>query len=106
MAVTATTGLAAQNINGMTLNAWAGVGLAAGTVEAILQSVQARRSATLAWRDVRVLLIDEVSMLDGALLDILGAIARKLSGRRTANDHAFGNIQVRVCATPERPARP
>ncbi|KAH9945602.1 hypothetical protein B0H21DRAFT_428208 [Amylocystis lapponica] len=43
------------------------------------------------WRDVRTLIIDEISMIDGELFDKLEYIARFLRG----NTHPFGGIQVR-----------
>ena len=46
------------------------------------------------WREARVLVIDEVSMLDGRLLDKLDALAR---GVRNRPDESFGGIQLVLC---------
>jgi ATP-dependent DNA helicase PIF1 len=64
VAVTAPTGIAASNVGGVTIHSWAGVGLAHGRPEDIVQKVANSASAAARWRKARVLVIDEVSMLD------------------------------------------
>lgn len=65
---TALTGMAAQALpEGTTLHKFAGVGLAQGEAKVLVQTmkypVQAR------WRSARILVIDEVSMLDADLFE-------------------------------------
>ncbi|GAB9463668.1 hypothetical protein Gpo141_00001118 [Globisporangium polare] len=88
---TATTGIAAYNIGGMTLHHFAGLdarpNLGRGD---LLRQIQQKKDALMRWRDVEVLVIDEISMLDGRLFDDLEALARQL--RR--DTRFFGGIQL------------
>ena len=52
------------------------------------------------WRRAQTLVIDEVSMLDGALFDALEAVARAVRG----NDAPFGGVQLVCCGTVTRTA--
>ena len=64
VAVTAPTGIAAQHVGGVTIHSWSGMGLGKGRVEQIVERVAKSGPATRRWNDARVLVIDEVSMLD------------------------------------------
>ncbi len=46
------------------------------------------------WRRAQTLVVDEVSMLDGALFDALEAVARAVRG----SDAPFGGIQLVRCS--------
>ena len=85
--VTASTGIAATHMNGMTIHSWAGLGMGdAIDIERILaKSTLKKRMA-----QTRVLIIDEVSMLDGHLLDAVDAITRGFKDR----SKPFGGLQV------------
>ena len=77
--VTASTGIAAANVGGTTLHSFAGIGLGeddAATMARTLKPKPRRR-----WRDATVLVIDEISMLDGRLLDKLDSLARDVRNR-------------------------
>ena len=89
--VTATTGIAACAVGGMTVHSWAGIGGGGGTVADLAS--QALRRRGLQWRAAKVLVIDEVSMLDGALFDLLEAIARAVRG----DERPFGGLQLVLC---------
>ena len=56
----ASTGLAASALGGTTLNAFAGVGRAEGTVEQLAR-MASRPSALQRWRRAKTLIVDEVS---------------------------------------------
>ncbi|OWZ20662.1 hypothetical protein PHMEG_0004890 [Phytophthora megakarya] len=88
---TATTGIAAYNIGGMTLHHFAGIDPRAHTSrEELLKQITRKKDAILRWKSARVLVIDEISMLDGRLFDDLEAVARQIR-RSTA---FFGGIQL------------
>ncbi|GMF52285.1 unnamed protein product [Phytophthora fragariaefolia] len=88
---TATTGIAAYNIGGMTLHHFAGIDPRAHTSrQELLKQVARKKDAVTRWKLVRVLVIDEISMLDGRLFDDLEAVARQI--RR--NSAFFGGIQL------------
>lgn len=90
VAVTASTGIAACNIGGCTLHSFAGVGLGTGDVQLLLKKLASNKKATSRWKKVKVLIIDEVSMVDGDLFDKLEEIARKVRKK----DLPFGGIQL------------
>lgn len=94
VAVTASTGLAACNIGGTTVHSFAGIGLGKGKLDELLKVVRRNRKATARWNTTSVLIIDEVSMVEGHLFDKLDWIARKI---RRKPHLPFGGIQVIVC---------
>lgn len=90
--VTASTGVAAWNIDGTTLHAFAGIGLGNESVEqalTMLRRPQARAKLE-AWRAVQVLIIDEISMIAPDFLAKLDALAQRV--RNSAQP--FGGIQL------------
>lgn len=94
VAVTASTGLAACNIGGTTVHSFAGIGLGKGKLEDLLKVVRRNRKAVNRWNSTSVLIIDEISMVEGNLFDKLDWIARKI---RRKPHLPFGGIQVIVC---------
>lgn len=90
--LTAPTGLAACALGsgGMTLQAFAGIGRGEEAAPALLERVRRSRGALARWKAVGRLVIDEVSMLQGSLLQKLDFIARSL---RSA-DKPFGGVQL------------
>lgn len=87
--VTGTTGLAGCLLGGTTINAWSGLGRAEGSFETIVRNAS-RGESGQRWRRCQALIIDEVSMMDGAFFDLLEAVARKVRG----NSRPFGGIQL------------
>jgi ATP-dependent DNA helicase PIF1 len=63
MAVTASTGLAAHNIQGITLHSFAGIGLANGAVDDLVRMVQRNKQTLNRWKNTKVLIIDEGALL-------------------------------------------
>ncbi|KAJ7293180.1 PIF1-like helicase-domain-containing protein [Mycena rebaudengoi] len=77
--ITASTGIAAINIGGTTLHSWSGIGI--GMEDAKKMAGMFRGQVKYArvlerWLSVQTLIIDEISMVDGALFDKLEQIAR------------------------------
>lgn len=93
VAVTASTGLAACNIGGITVHSFAGIGLGKGDAKKLYQKVRRSKKHKERWEKINALIIDEISMLDGDLLDRLDFIAQKI--RR--NKRPFGGIQLIFC---------
>ena len=92
IAVTASTGLAACNIGGVTLHSFAGIGLGKEPAEALVKKIKRQAKSKNRWMRAKVLIIDEVSMIDGELFDKLEQVARMIRG----NGRPFGGIQLVV----------
>ncbi|EAU33931.1 DNA repair and recombination protein pif1, mitochondrial precursor [Aspergillus terreus NIH2624] len=92
VAVTASTGLAACNIGGVTLHSFAGIGLGKDKVPELVKKVKRNPKARNRWLRTKVLIIDEVSMVDGDLFDKLEEVARLIRN----NGRPFGGIQLVV----------
>lgn len=91
--MTASTGIAACNIGGITVHAFAGLGISDATLTHTLRKVRQNEGAVERWQNCKVLIIDEISMLDGQLFDTLEYIARVVRNC----DYPFGGIQVVCC---------
>lgn len=89
--VTASTGLAASLIGGMTLHSWAGVGLGLDPKQVLVRRLKRKNSPRgEAWKRCQILLIDEISMITADLFEKLDFIAKSLRN----NDRPFGGIQL------------
>ncbi|KAF7310006.1 ATP-dependent DNA helicase PIF1 [Mycena indigotica] len=92
VAMTASTGIAACNIGGVTIHSFAGIGLGIEDAEKLFEKIRRNKKALSRWTRTKVLIIDEVSMLDGDLFDKLSRIGALI--RR--NMEPFGGIQLVV----------
>jgi ATP-dependent DNA helicase PIF1 len=90
VAVTASTGLAACHIEGTTLHSFAGAGLAKEPAPELVKKVKRNAKTKSRWLRTKVLIIDEISMVDGDLYDKLEHIARAIRN----NGRPFGGIQL------------
>ena len=91
--ITASTGIAACHLGGTTVHSFAGVGLAKEKLNELETKVKKNRQCVRRWLECQVLIIDEVSMLDGALFDVLEQLARRLR----KDSSPFGGIQLILC---------
>ncbi|KAI0062545.1 hypothetical protein BV25DRAFT_643764 [Artomyces pyxidatus] len=91
VSVTASTGMAASNIGGMTIHSWGAIAPTVESVDKLISYIRKARPALQRWKATQILIIDEVSMVDGHLFERLAAIATKL---RKKTDRPFGGIQV------------
>ena len=92
--VTSTTGTSSILINGTTIHSYLGLGLGNNTVENMYTFIVKRKHLRERWRELSVLIIDEISMLTAELFDKIEAIARKI---RYKFHKPFGGIQL-VCS--------
>lgn len=90
IAVTASTGLAACNVGGVTLHSFAGIGLGKEDIPILVKKIMRNPKAKIRWLRTKVLIIDEISMVDGDLFDKLEGIARTVRG----NGRPFGGVQL------------
>ena len=73
-----------------TIHSWSGTRLCKGENEKIIDGVMKNRLALKAWKQVKLLIIDEVSMLSKKMMYILDETGKRI--RR--NNRPFGGIQV------------
>lgn len=90
VAVTASTGIAATHIGGITIHSWSGIGIRDHLSGHDLDTLQARSVLVKRFNATDVLVIDEVSMLSGSFLDMLDEVC----GHLRDNHDPFGGLQV------------
>lgn len=88
--VTALTGAAACVINGQTLHGWSGIGLAQYPAAKLAANIFTKPPMYRRWRDTNVLIIDEISMMNGELFIKLDKVAQIVRG----NNRFFGGLQI------------
>lgn len=90
IAVTASTGIAATHIGGMTIHSWSGLGVREGLSDWDRERLQSAGHLVKRYNAADVLVIDEVSMLHGRRLDMVNEVCKLLR-----KDQApFGGLQV------------
>jgi len=90
MAITAMTGAAAYIVNGKTLHSWAGIGLGDKPAPIIAQKILNSYPKKIKWQRCNILIIDEVSMMNALLFELLEEVSRLVR----QNEKPFGGIQV------------
>ncbi|PIR38004.1 MAG: hypothetical protein COV34_02865 [Candidatus Zambryskibacteria bacterium CG10_big_fil_rev_8_21_14_0_10_42_12] len=88
--VTASTGIAATHLSGMTIHAWSGIGIKDYLSPHDLEVLRDRSQLRNRFQNTDVLVVDEVSMLHHFRLDLVDQVARTLRD----NDNPFGGMQV------------
>ncbi|KAG5507230.1 hypothetical protein JIQ42_06636 [Leishmania sp. Namibia] len=91
--VTATTGIAALNLGGSTLHSFVGCGIPnrRSTHDTLLSAVLGKQRCVRNWCVCRILIIDEVSMLEPSFFELVDYIARHV---RNCPYEPFGGIQL------------
>ncbi|MBI3251621.1 MAG: AAA family ATPase [Candidatus Andersenbacteria bacterium] len=92
VAITASTGIAATHIGGMTIHSWSGVGIKHSLSKYEIDALATRDYIYKRVKKARVLIIDEVSMLSANMLTMVEAICRAIK----QEESAFGGLQVVV----------
>ncbi len=90
VAVTASTGIAATHLKGVTIHSWTGIGIKDFLTDYDLDNLEQKAYLWKRFEKTKVLIIDEVSMLSSATMDCVDRVA-KLFKR---NDEPFGGLQV------------
>jgi hypothetical protein len=90
VAVTASTGIASTHIGGMTIHAWSGIGVRENLSEWDVEMMLEKKYIWDRFHETKVLIIDEISMLSGALLNSLDLLARAMKN----SEKPFGGMQV------------
>lgn len=89
-AITASTGIAATHIGGLTIHAWSGIGIRRGLSAYDLDRIGQNRTAVRRVGQASILIIDEVSMLSARALLMVDQVCQEI--RR--NREPFGGLQV------------
>ena len=74
-----------------TIHSWSGIGLASGTVENVVNKALKKRGIAKAWREIDILVVDEVSMMSEKIFTVLDQMGRNARHRYNV---PFGGIQV------------
>jgi ATP-dependent exoDNAse (exonuclease V) alpha subunit len=93
VAVTASTGVAATHMNGTTLHSWSGLGIKDNLSKKDILRLMKKSYLKKHYKNTKVLIIDEVSMLTADQFDAVDRAARQFRDK----SEAFGGMQV-VCS--------
>jgi ATP-dependent DNA helicase PIF1 len=91
IAKTASTGLAASNINGITLHSFSSIGVNKGFDKIIEELYYEQNEYRLnRWLYTKILIIDEISMINKDTFELVDQVAKYIFN----NDKPFGGLQV------------
>jgi len=90
LGITSTTGTSAILINGSTLHSYLGIGTGKQSVEQITSNINNNFYLKKKWDRLKILIIDEISMLSAEFFDKLEIISRIIKD----SDQPFGGIQL------------
>lgn len=92
--VTATTGSAAILIRGTTVHSFLGIGLGTKSPEYLADFIKSKKKFIYnRLRKLQILIIDEISMMDANLFELISEFLSIVRG----NDTAFGGVQIVLC---------
>lgn len=89
-AITASTGIAATHIGGITIHSWSGIGIKPHLTEKDLHKIANTKHIFKRIKNTHVLIIDEVSMLPPNTVSMVDAICREVR----QSQEPFGGMQV------------
>lgn len=92
-AITASTGIAATHIGGQTIHSWSGIAIYEKLDKWTLDKLEQNEKLYKRYANVKVLIIDEISMLHSSKLDMINTLFKKF--RNTS--FPFGGIQIIFC---------
>lgn len=90
VAVTASTGIAATHLGGMTIHSWSGIGIKKSLSASDISKMQKNRRLTSRAQKTSVLVIDEISMLDASTLEAVDIALKTLRESKKS----FGGMQI------------
>lgn len=88
--VTASTGIAATHIGGITIHSWSGIGVKDNLSDQEIDYLVKKDYLRKRFNKARVLIIDEVSMIGPRMLDSVERVCRAMK----SNENPFGGMQV------------
>lgn len=117
-ALTATSGTAAHSLGpgASTIHRWGGIRLGDKPLETVLGWINNRPEVKKRWKDVQILVIDEVSMLDSQIFELLSQVGKRVRCSKSMTKSLlksnqstppFGGVRVLVtgdfCFAPDTP---
>ena len=88
--ITASTGIAATHIHGMTIHSWSGIGISESLTPELLDKIASKEHVVKRIQKAKVLIIDEISMLSGDVLSMVDRVCREVRH----SESSFGGLQV------------
>lgn len=88
--ITASTGIAATHIGGMTIHSWSGIGIKSTLTPYDLDKIASTEHIAKRIRNAKILIIDEISMLPPDTLSSVDEVCREIKQNRDS----FGGMQV------------
>ncbi len=93
VACTASTGIAATHMKGVTIHSWSGIGINDQLTEAQIAWLKRKKTLRKSVQNTRVLIIDEISMLHKNQIELIDRVLRQLRN----SVEAFGGLQLVLC---------
>jgi hypothetical protein len=93
LGITASTGIAATHMGGVTIHSWSGIGIKDYLSENDIDEISEKQYVKSRVKDAKVLVIDEVSMLHHFRLDLVDAVLKRVKN----SIEPFGGMQVVFC---------
>lgn len=90
VAVTASTGIAATHIGGVTIHSWSGIGVRDSISDMEADALESKKYLWNRYEKTKVLIIDEISMLSAGVLDSVNKVCKSFK----RNPAPFGGMQV------------
>ncbi|MDQ1281675.1 MAG: ATP-dependent helicase [Patescibacteria group bacterium] len=91
--ITASTGIASTHIGGQTIHSWSGIGILEKLDKYTLDKLEQNEKLYKKYENVKVLIIDEISMLHASRLDMINTLFKKFK----KSDKPFAGIQIIFC---------
>lgn len=91
--ITASTGIAATHMGGITIHSWSGIGIRDNLSKSDLQEIAEKKHVRDKIKKASVLIIDEISMLHHFRLDLVDKVIREIKN----SSEPFGGMQVVFC---------
>ena len=91
--ISASTGIAATHIAGQTIHSWSGIGIMEKLDRFALDRLEQNEKLYKKYENVKVLIIDEISMLHASRLDMINTLFKKFRH----SDKPFAGIQIIFC---------
>jgi len=89
-AITASTGIAATHLGGMTVHSWSGIGIKKELSPSDIKRISSNKNISARIKKTHTLIIDEISMLDGKTLIAIDRVCKEVRGSAVP----FGGIQI------------